>query len=271
MRECAVYRHAFAHARGSSCTSPRTSVSLTEDTVSVDANASQLGSRPKALSEIEFHQTSFNQQVFKVRITFPLLRLAGQGESRHRRGLSSVNGMAGWHRPYSMPLCPNTLRHKYTTVQKTATHFGVCQIKNIIPELKGYFTFKWLDCVHATHTGKHIYSLCWWQTEAHRHKGSASARSHSILSITILLTVIRRFCLELIKCRTLQTTEILDTKKQSMYKRKQNNDRTQVKDSRERYKKQTITNFVTLATSFLNASLYKANVEKRMFENPNQK
>lgn len=51
-----------------------TSVSLTEDTVSVDANASQLGSQPKALSGIEFHQTSFNQQVFKVRITLPLLQ-----------------------------------------------------------------------------------------------------------------------------------------------------------------------------------------------------
>lgn len=49
-------------------------VSLTEDTVSVDANASQLGSQPKALSGIEFHQTSFNQQVFKVRITLPLLQ-----------------------------------------------------------------------------------------------------------------------------------------------------------------------------------------------------
>lgn len=49
-------------------------VGLTEDTVSVDANASQLGSQPKALSGIEFHQTSFNQQVFKVRITLPLLQ-----------------------------------------------------------------------------------------------------------------------------------------------------------------------------------------------------
>lgn len=76
---CGVYSHAFARARGSSCTCPCTSVSLTEDTVSVDANASQLGSRPKALSGIEFHQTSFNQQVFKVRITLPLLQPAGQG------------------------------------------------------------------------------------------------------------------------------------------------------------------------------------------------
>ena len=118
MRGCGVYRDAFAHTRGSSCTCPCTPVSLTEDTVSVDANASQLGLRPKALSEIEFHQTSFNQQVFKVRITFPLLRLAGQGESRHRRGLGSVNGVAGWHRPYSMPLCPNTLRRKYTKEEK---------------------------------------------------------------------------------------------------------------------------------------------------------
>lgn len=66
-----VSSHACPHAGGSSC--PCTSVSLTEDTVSVDANASQLGSRPKALSGIEFHQTSFNQQVFKVRITLPLL------------------------------------------------------------------------------------------------------------------------------------------------------------------------------------------------------
>lgn len=74
-----VYSRAFARARETSCTCPCTSVSLTEDTVSVDANASQLGSRPKALSGIEFHQTSFNQQVFKVRITLPLLQPAGQG------------------------------------------------------------------------------------------------------------------------------------------------------------------------------------------------
>lgn len=65
------FSRAYARARGSSRTCPCTSVSPTEDTVSVDANASQLGSRPKALSGIEFHQTSFNQQVFKVRITPP--------------------------------------------------------------------------------------------------------------------------------------------------------------------------------------------------------
>ncbi len=44
-------------------------VSQAEDTVSVDVNARPLGSGPKALSGIEFHKTSFNQQVFKVRIT----------------------------------------------------------------------------------------------------------------------------------------------------------------------------------------------------------
>lgn len=60
-----------AHERTRARTPP---VFLTEDTVSVDANASQLGSQPKALSGIEFHQTSFNQQVFKVRITLPLLQ-----------------------------------------------------------------------------------------------------------------------------------------------------------------------------------------------------
>lgn len=76
---CRVYSRTFAHARGSSRAYTCTSVSLTEDTVSVDANASQLGSQPKALSGIEFHQTSFNQQVFKVRITLPLLQPAGQG------------------------------------------------------------------------------------------------------------------------------------------------------------------------------------------------
>lgn len=64
---------------GCSGTHTCTPVSLTEDMVSVDANASQLGSQPKALSGIEFHQTSFNQQVFKVRITLPLLQPAGQG------------------------------------------------------------------------------------------------------------------------------------------------------------------------------------------------
>lgn len=74
-----IYRYVSTHARGSSRSCPCTSVSLTEDTVSVDANASQLGSQPKVLSGIEFHQTSFNQQVFKVRITFPLLQPAGQG------------------------------------------------------------------------------------------------------------------------------------------------------------------------------------------------
>lgn len=74
-----LWRRICDAPRGNSCTCPRASVSLTEDAVSVDANASQLGSRPKALSGIEFHQTSFNQQVFKVRITLPLLQPAGQG------------------------------------------------------------------------------------------------------------------------------------------------------------------------------------------------
>jgi len=47
-------------------------VSRAEDTVSVDVNARPLGSGPKALSGIEFHKTSFNQQDFKVRITLSL-------------------------------------------------------------------------------------------------------------------------------------------------------------------------------------------------------
>lgn len=95
----------------SSGTHTCTSVSLTEDTVSVDANASQLGSQPKALSGIEFHQTSFNQQVFKVRITLPLLQPAGQGESRHGHGLGAANGMEGWHGASGMPPRTNTQRH----------------------------------------------------------------------------------------------------------------------------------------------------------------
>lgn len=82
-RDEGFYSRALACARETSlscvcaCTCVHTHtlpVSLTEDTVSVDANASQLGSQPKALSGIEFHQTSFNQQVFKVRITLPLLQ-----------------------------------------------------------------------------------------------------------------------------------------------------------------------------------------------------
>lgn len=80
-RDEGFYSRASAGARGTSLSHARARtrartppVFLTEDTVSVDANASQLGSQPKALSGIEFHQTSFNQQVFKVRITLPLLQ-----------------------------------------------------------------------------------------------------------------------------------------------------------------------------------------------------
>lgn len=64
--------------------------------MSVDANTSQLGLQPKALSGIEFHQTSFNQQVFKVRITLRLLQPSGQGYSGHGQELGPANGMEGW-------------------------------------------------------------------------------------------------------------------------------------------------------------------------------
>lgn len=50
----------------------RSRLRLSEDMLSADVNgdpSSGLGGRPKALSGIEFLQTSFNQQVFKVRIT----------------------------------------------------------------------------------------------------------------------------------------------------------------------------------------------------------
>lgn len=110
-----VYCHGFAHARGSSCTCPCTPVSLTEDIVSVDANASQLGSRPKALSGIEFHQTSFNQQVLRLELLSLSSSLLAKVKTDTDGGWAgSANGMEWWHGAYDMPSYHSPLGDKYT-------------------------------------------------------------------------------------------------------------------------------------------------------------